>query len=121
MAEQPTAKGGGANQHGPFEVRGISDPAPTLASQGIDKNLAKRAIGIGLSENPIIAGWRIVAMAVAIAQQSPLTNCPTEVIQVNAVIGEHRLDLGFERLRVERLDDVVVDAGLARGNHVLGL
>ena len=56
MAEQPTAKGGGANQHGPFEVRGISDPAPTLASQGIDKNLAKRAIGNWVIRKPNYRG-----------------------------------------------------------------
>jgi len=35
--------------------------------------------------------------------------------------GEHGLDLGLERLRAERLDDVVVDARRARGDHVLGL
>src|SRR6478735_6919488 len=37
------------------------------------------------------------------------------------LLGEHRLDLGLERLCVERLDDVVVHAGLLRRDHVLGL
>jgi hypothetical protein len=37
------------------------------------------------------------------------------------VFGEHRLDLGLQRLRVERLDDVIIHAGLARCDHVLGL
>src|SRR4051794_29228625 len=37
------------------------------------------------------------------------------------LFGEHRLDLGLERLRVERLDDVVVHAGLLRRDDVLGL
>lgn len=47
MAEQPKAQGGGANQYTSFEVRGIQNPAPTLTSQGIDKNLAKRARKLG--------------------------------------------------------------------------
>ena len=34
---------------------------------------------------------------------------------------EHRLDLGFQRLRVERLDDVIVDAGALGRDHVVGL
>ena len=40
MAEMPKAQGGGANQ---YVVWGSEDPPPTLASQGIDKNLAKQA------------------------------------------------------------------------------
>jgi hypothetical protein len=41
MAEQPKAPGGGANQ---YAVWGSENPAPTLASQGIDKNLAHHAM-----------------------------------------------------------------------------
>jgi hypothetical protein len=41
MAEMPKAQGGGANQ---YVVWGSENPAPTLASQCIDKNLAKRAM-----------------------------------------------------------------------------
>src|SRR5436305_1050677 len=36
-------------------------------------------------------------------------------------LGEYRLDLGLERLRVERLDDVVVHASLLCRDDVLGL
>jgi N6-adenosine-specific RNA methylase IME4 len=45
MAVAPKARNGGSNQHrGKKELRGIENPeAPTLASQGIDKNLAKAA------------------------------------------------------------------------------
>lgn len=46
MKGQEKAKGGGANQHGPFVVEGIRNPTPeplTLSEAGIDKNLAKRA------------------------------------------------------------------------------
>jgi hypothetical protein len=34
---------------------------------------------------------------------------------------KHRFHLGLQRGGVERLDDVVVDPGLLRGNDVLGL
>src|SRR5215470_9947133 len=34
---------------------------------------------------------------------------------------EHRFHLGLQRRGVERLDDVVADAGLLRGDDVLGL
>ena len=37
------------------------------------------------------------------------------------VVREDRLDLGLQRRRVERLDDVVVHAGLLGGDDVLGL
>src|SRR5262249_16778919 len=47
--------------------------------------------------------------------------CRTNRPRVFALLGEHGLDLGLQRLRVERLDDVVVHAGLLGGDHVLGL
>jgi hypothetical protein len=43
MAEQPKAQGGGANQYGEFGEGYQKTHTATLASQGIDKNLAHRA------------------------------------------------------------------------------
>jgi hypothetical protein len=47
MEEQPKAKGGGdsgSNQYGSYVATGVSEtPVPTLASQGIDKNLPRCA------------------------------------------------------------------------------
>src|SRR5690348_417441 len=43
------------------------------------------------------------------------------VVAPERLFGEHRLDLGLQRLRVERLDDVVVDAGFLRRDHIFGL
>jgi hypothetical protein len=37
------------------------------------------------------------------------------------VAAEHGVDLGLQRCGVERLDDVVVHAGLLGGDHVIGL
>src|ERR1041385_8294253 len=47
--------------------------------------------------------------------------CQSFCADGSSSLGEHCLDLGLERLRVERLDDVVVHAGLLRRDHVLGL
>src|SRR5437660_985198 len=46
----------------------------------------------------------------------------TDRLAVRArLFGEHGLDLGLERLRVERLDDVVAHPRLLRRDDVLGL
>jgi hypothetical protein len=43
MAEKPKHPGGGANQYGEFGAGYQKFHTATLAEQGIDKNLAKRA------------------------------------------------------------------------------
>ena len=40
---------------------------------------------------------------------------------MSPLVGENRFDLRFERLGVERLDDVIAGARLLGRDHVLGL
>src|SRR5450432_1477116 len=49
------------------------------------------------------------------------TGGPVASAAGSALPGEHRFHLGLERGGVERLDDVVADTGLLRGDDVFGL